>query len=231
MLKIDNVTAGYGEQTVLRDVSLEAPPGQVVALLGPNGAGKTTLLRVASGLLSPSAGAVLLDGQDATSRGAPWRARSGVCHIPEGRGVFPTLTVKENLTLFSPKGRERESIERAADTFPAIGSRLNQVAGRMSGGEQQMLAIVRAYLSESQLVLIDEASLGLAPIIVDQLFAFMRQITKEGKALLLVEQYVSRALEMADTAYLLNRGRIVLQAPAADLQGQDVFERYLGIEV
>jgi branched-chain amino acid transport system ATP-binding protein len=231
MLKIDNVTAGYGEQTVLRDVSLDAPPGQVVALLGPNGAGKTTLLRVASGLLSPAAGAVLLDGQDATNRGAHWRARSGVCHIPEGRGVFPTLTVRENLTLFSPKGKERESIAKAADTFPAIGSRMNQAAGRMSGGEQQMLAIVRAYLSDAQLVLIDEASLGLAPIIVDQLFEFMRQIASEGKALLLVEQYVSRALEMADTAYLLNRGKIVLHAPAAELQGQDVFERYLGIEV
>src|ERR1700735_2598671 len=141
MLKMENVTAGYGEQTVLRDVSLEAPTGQVVALLGPNGAGKTTLLRVASGLLTPSAGVVLLNGEDATNRGAPWRARSGVCHIPEGRGVFPTLTVKENLTLFSPKGKERESIEKAAAAFPDIGNRLNQVAGRMSGGQQQMLAI------------------------------------------------------------------------------------------
>jgi branched-chain amino acid transport system ATP-binding protein len=231
MLELQGVRAGYGDTTVLWDVTLEVPSSSVVALLGPNGAGKTTLLRVASGLLRSAEGSVRLDGADVTTCGMHQMARLGVCHIPEGRGVFPSLSVKENLRLFAPKGKEKESVERAADTFPALGNRMNQVAASLSGGEQQMLAVVRAYISGPKVVLVDEASMGLAPLVVDRLFEFLRQVANEGVSLLIVEQYVHRALALADSVYMLNRGRIVFAGPSSDLGGDDIFERYLGIEV
>ena len=148
MLELRGIKAGYGEHTVLRDVSLTVPPGTVVAVLGPNGAGKTTLLRVASGLLRPSAGTVLLGGEDVTRTPPHARARRGLCHIPEGRGIYPTLTVRENLVLHARPGEEDAALDRAVSAFPVLGERLRQSAGQLSGGQQQMLSLVRAYLAE-----------------------------------------------------------------------------------
>ena len=231
MLEVQGVTAGYGDVTVLRDVSLSAPTGSVVALLGPNGAGKTTLLRTISGLVRPKGGKVILDGEDVTGFRTNRMAARGVCHIPEGRGIFPTLTLKENLTVFAPKGAYKESLERAAASFPILGRRLSQTAGSLSGGEQQMLAMVRAYISNPKVVLVDEASMGLAPLVVDGLFEFLKQVANEGATLIIVEQYVSRALELADHAYLLSHGRIAFSGRSDELQSEEIFERYLGVEV
>jgi branched-chain amino acid transport system ATP-binding protein len=231
MLVLEGVTAGYGGTTVLRDVDLTVPDSSVVALLGPNGAGKTTLLRVASGLLAPWKGRLLVDGEDVTGRPPHELAGRGVCHVPEGRGVFPPLTVAQNLELFSPPGQERESRERAVEAFPVLGERLNQVAGTMSGGQQQMLALARSYVTNPSLVLLDEVSMGLAPIIVDEIFEFLERMAKQGTALLLVEQYATKALAIADYVYILGRGSVTFAGDAAELEGEDVFARYLGIDV
>ena len=196
MLDVEGLTAGYGEVAVLRDVSLHCDTGTVVALLGPNGAGKTTFLRTVSGFLRPTSGRVMFEGQDITRWKPNKIARAGVCHVPEGRGIFPSLSLRENLLLFSPKDKVDEAIERAASSFPVLGKRLKQTAGSLSGGEQQMLAVVRAYLTNPKLVLVDEASMGLAPLVVDGLFEFLTSIAKSGTTLLIVEQYVSRALEL-----------------------------------
>lgn len=231
MLTIEGVSAGYGGVTVLRDVSLAVPSSSVVALLGANGAGKTTLLRVASGLLAPWQGRITLDGQDVTGLAPHQLAAQGVCHVPEGRGVFPPLTVRENLVLFSPPGTERAALEKAVDVFPILGKRLDQSAGTMSGGEQQMLALARAYISGARVILLDEVSMGLAPVIVNAIFEFLERVTKEGTSLLIVEQYVNKALAIADYAYILGRGRISFAGDATELADEDVFHRYLGIEV
>ena len=231
MLEVKDVTAGYGDVTVLWDVTLSAPTGSVIALLGPNGAGKTTLLRTISGLLKPRSGQITLADEDVTDLRMNQMAKRGLCLIPEGRGIFPSLSLRENLALFSPRGKTNETIERAAATFPILGSRLNQTAGSLSGGEQQMLAIVRAYISNPKIVLVDEASLGLAPLVVDSLFEFLAEVAKQGVTLVVVEQYVTRALELADTVYLLNHGRIAFSAPSSELSGEEIFERYLGVEI
>jgi branched-chain amino acid transport system ATP-binding protein len=229
MLEMIGITAGYGEVTVLRDVSLSVGDGTIVALLGPNGAGKSTLLRTAAGLIRPTKGRINFDGEDVTKLDAADRAERGLCIVPEGRSIFPSLTVRENLILYCRKGKERDAIERALEAFPALSSRLQQTAGTLSGGEQQMLAMVRVFISRPKLVLIDEASFGLAPIIVDGIFEFMKRICGGGTSLLMVEQYVTRALAMSREAYLLNRGEIAFSGPASSLQGEDIFERYLGI--
>ena len=232
MLDVEGLTAGYGDVAVLRDVTLHCDGGTVVALLGPNGAGKTTFLRTVSGFLRPTSGKVLFEGRDITNWKPNKIARAGVCHIPEGRGIFPSLSLRENLNLFSPKkSKVDETIERAASSFPVLGKRLKQTAGSLSGGEQQMLAVVRAYLTDPKLVLVDEASMGLAPLVVDGLFEFLTSIARSGTTLLIVEQYVSRALELADTVCLLNHGSIVYSGPAAELKSEEIFERYLGVEV
>jgi len=231
MLRLDDVTAGYGDTTVLREVSLAVPSGSVVALLGPNGAGKTTLLKVASGLLRARGGAVTFQDQDLSRASADEFARAGVCHIPEGRGIFRSMTVKDNLLLQSPPGEEKEAIERAVDVFPRLGERLNQRAGTMSGGEQQMLATTRAYLSNPELVLLDEVSLGLAPIVVDEIFAFFGRIAERGTSLLIVEQYVSRALAIADFVFLLHQGRIVFGGETAEVDADEIFATYVGADV
>jgi branched-chain amino acid transport system ATP-binding protein len=230
VLELEVITSGYGETVVLRDVTISVPEAKVVALLGPNGAGKTTTLRTASGLLRPMAGRVVFDGSDVTGRRPYELARRGLCHLPEGHGIFPSLTVKENIVLYSPKRRERQSLDRATDQFPALATRLGQPAGSLSGGEQQMLSLARTALSDPKLVVVDEASLGLSPVLVDQVFEALAQIVAGGTSLLLVEQYVTRALELADDAYVMNRGQIVFSGAAADLRAEDVFERYLGIE-
>jgi branched-chain amino acid transport system ATP-binding protein len=229
ILRVENVMAGYGETVVLRDVTMTVPPASVVALLGPNGAGKTTLLRTISGLIPPMSGRVWLGEEEITRRPTEFVARAGLCHVPEGRGIFPSLTVRENLILQAKRGSERAGIERIAATFPELGRRLGQVAGSLSGGEQQMLALARATLSEPTLVVVDEASLGLAPVLVDRIFETFATITASGTALLIVEQYVPRALEIADTVYLMDRGRVAFAGPADGLDGEELTRRYLGV--
>jgi branched-chain amino acid transport system ATP-binding protein len=228
VLELRGIHAAYGGTRVLHDVTLVVPPGSVVALLGANGAGKTTMLRVAAGLLTPQAGQLLVDGTDVTGW-APHRiVARGVCHVPEGRGVFPSLTVRENLVVQSRRGHERTAIEAAAAAFPVLGRRLNQVAGTMSGGEQQMLALAKAYVQSPATVLLDEVSMGLAPIVVDEIFEFLQRLAAGGASLLLVEQYVTKALAMADYVYLLQKGQIVFAGEPGELDGEDLFARYLG---
>jgi len=228
MLELRNISAGYGTGRVLENVDLVVPDGAVVALLGPNGAGKTTLLKVMSGLLRPMSGRVLLDGVDVTGASPFELARSGICHVPEGRGIFPTLSVADNLRLQAPRSVDRRAVELAAAVFPRLAQRRNQLAGTMSGGEQQMLALSRAYVAEPATVLLDEVSMGLAPLIVDEIFRYLRRIASEGISLLVVEQYVARALELADYVYILNRGRIRFAGEPAEVGDQTVLESYLG---
>jgi branched-chain amino acid transport system ATP-binding protein len=228
MLELSGITAGYDGHTVLRGVDLVVPDRSVVALLGANGAGKTTLLRVASGLLAPSSGTLRLDGADATGWSTDRLARAGMCHVPEGRGIFPALTVADNLRIQAPRDVDRAAIAQAADAFPRLGERLSQVAGTMSGGEQQMLALAHAYVSRPSVVLLDEVSMGLAPRIVDDIFVYLRQLAERGVALLLVEQYVSRALEMADYVYVLDKGRVSFVGEPSELGDDQILAAYLG---
>jgi branched-chain amino acid transport system ATP-binding protein len=229
-LDLQGISAGYGGTNVLRDLSLTVPGGSVVALIGPNGAGKTTLLRVASGLLAPSRGRVEVDGRDLTGSPPDELLRAGVCHVPEGRGIFRTLTVRENLELFAPPGA-RAALESVVDDFPRLGQRFNQLAGTMSGGEQQMLALARAYLQRSPIVLLDEVSMGLAPKLVDEIFAFLRRLAASGSSLLIVEQFVTTVLAMADYVYLLNRGRLAFVGDPDELAERDIVGAYLGAGV
>ena len=230
MLELQNVTAGYGSHTVLRDVDLVVPDHSVVALLGPNGAGKTTLLRVASGLLRPSAGKVVLDGQDATGWPSHRLAAAGVCHVPEGRGIFRALTVRENIRLQADPALDFDAVPAVAEAFPRLGERFDQRAGTMSGGEQQMLALAHAYVAGSNTVLLDEVSMGLAPKIIDEIFDYLRRLAEKGAALLLVEQYVGRALELADFVYILNKGRVQFVGEAGELGEEQILASYLGVE-
>ena len=231
MLELRGIVAGYGGTTVLRGVDLIVPDGAVVALLGANGAGKTTLLRVASGLLHPTEGELVLDGADVTRSSPHQLVRRGICHVPEGRGVFSSLTVQENLILQSARGEESEALERAIEAFPRLGERLQQTAGTMSGGEQQMLALARTYVQHPRLVLLDEVSMGLAPKIVDEIFEFLTLLRGQGASLLLVEQYVTRALAVADYVYLLNRGEVAFAGEPSELEGEDVFTQYVGADI
>lgn len=228
-LELRGVTGGYGRTTVLRDVSITVPASGVAALLGPNGAGKTTLLKMVSGFLRPSSGSIHLFGDDVTSVTAYRRFQAGLCHVPEGRGVFRSLTVRENLTMQSRKGEEAEAISRACEAFPVLGRRIGQIAGTLSGGEQQMLAMAATYLRSPKLILIDEASLGLAPLIVDQIFGFMEKIAKDGTALMIVDQFAARALALAETAYVLSRGSITYSGPSKKLGQAELLSQYMGV--
>jgi branched-chain amino acid transport system ATP-binding protein len=230
MLELRNVTAGYGSHTVLRDVDLVVPDHSVVALLGPNGAGKTTVLRAASGLLRPTAGRLILDGQDATGWPSHRLAAAGVCHVPEGRGIFRALSVRDNIRLQANPALDLEPVPAVAEAFPRLGERLDQRAGTMSGGEQQMLALAHAYVAGSNTVLLDEVSMGLAPKIIDEIFDYLRRLAEKGAALLLVEQYVGRALELADFVYILNKGRVQFVGEAGELDEEQILASYLGVE-
>jgi branched-chain amino acid transport system ATP-binding protein len=231
MFELRNITAGYGDTTVLDDVTVRVPAGAVVALLGPNGAGKTTLLRVASGLLEPSAGEISCHGERLTRCDPHQFVGHGICHVPEGRGIFRSMTVRENLLLQAPAGEERDAVERACSVFPVLGTRMAQTSGTLSGGEQQMLALARAYVSNPKFVFLDEVSLGLAPIIVDEIFEFLGRLAAAGAALLLVEQYVVRALRLADYVYVLTRGQVAFAGEPGELDEDQVFQSYVGAAV
>lgn len=228
LLRIDDLTAGYGRTTVLRDVSLEIAPGRIAALLGPNGAGKTTLLRVIAGVNRARAGSVVLEGKDLSSAAAHRRSRAGVCLIPEGRGIFRRLTVKENLQMHLPPGDRSASIDPALDAFPALRERLGDVAGTMSGGQQQMLALGRCFVSRPKIVLLDEVSMGLAPQVIETIFSALSALAAQGVAMVVVEQYVSRALELADDVHLLTGGSLAFSGRPTDLDAEQVLAGYLG---
>jgi branched-chain amino acid transport system ATP-binding protein len=227
-LTVEHLRTGYEDTTVLRDVSLVVPKSSVTALIGPNGAGKTTLLKAISGLLPIQKGRVLLNGEDITQLPHYRRSRLGLCHIPEGRGIYRSLTVRENLYMQAAKGKESDAVERAVGIFPALGNRLGQAAGTMSGGEQQMLAMSAAYIRDASVIVVDEPSLGLAPLVVDRIFEFLHSVTERGVALLLVDQFVSRALAMAQQAYVLRRGEVVFEGEPATLLEGDLFKHYIG---
>ena len=228
MFELQDIHAGYAGTKVLRGVSLKVPAASVVALLGPNGAGKTTLLRVASGLLRPTSGRVLVDDRELTGAAPHRLVNRGVCHVPEGRGVFPSLSVRDNLEVQARAGTEKEALERAVAAFPRLGERMHQQAGTLSGGEQQMLALARAYVQRPKVVLLDEVSMGLAPKVVDEIFAFLAVLASEGTSLLLVEQYVARALAAADYVYLLNRGELAFVGEPTELDADALAEQYVG---
>lgn len=229
MLEISGVTAGYGDTTVLHDLSLSVPRGSVAALLGPNGAGKTTLLRAVTGHIPIKTGSLHLNGEDVTRLRPHDLAARGVCHISEGRAVFPSLTVRENLLAFTKRGNERDTLAKAADAFPILGKRLKQRAGTMSGGEQQMLALVRAWVQNPTLIIVDEPSLGLAPKIIEAVFAFLQRLAAEqGCTMIVVEQYVDMALHLADSVHVIVHGEVVHTAPAADVDRQSLADYYVG---
>jgi branched-chain amino acid transport system ATP-binding protein len=230
LLELHGVTAGYGAVTVLRNINLNVEPSTVVAILGPNGAGKTTLLRAATGLVKPTEGRILLDGENVTGSAPHALARRGFCLVPEGRGIFPSLSVRENLILACSKGKDARSaaIDRTIEVLPTLGMRLRQIAGSMSGGEQQMLALARAIMNDARLVAVDEASLGLSPLIVSHVYEILQRIVASGTAVLLVEQYVTRALDFADRVYMLNKGEIVFSGRADEVKQDQLYAQYLG---
>ena len=234
MLALAAVTAGYGAFTALWDVSLRVEAGEAVAVVGPNGAGKTTLLRAISGLIAPRAGSVVFEGAELAGHPPYDIVAHGIAHVPEGRRLFPQLTVAENLKmgayLPSARARFRESLERVYALFPALAERPRQRAGSLSGGEQQMLAVGRALMSRPKLILLDEPSMGLAPVMVLRLFDLIRRIRAEGYTILVVEQNVRQVLKLVDRAYLLEVGRIRMEGRAHELAEQDfVRKAYVGL--
>jgi len=229
VLRLDSVTAGYKGVDVLRDLTLNVPRASVVALLGPNGAGKTTALRFASGMLGGRAGRLYVGDDDLTRRPAHRVAQAGVCHIPEGRGIYPSLTVRENIAMFSPRIATAKLVDSAVAAFPHLKSKLKQAAGTLSGGEQQMLAIARALMARPRLLLMDEPSMGLAPALVDQVFDIIQTINGQGTTILVVEQNAAVALGIARRGYVLQNGRIVIHDTAETLLRADHIRRaYLG---
>jgi branched-chain amino acid transport system ATP-binding protein len=232
LLELRDVDAGYGAMRVLFSVGLSLPEGQILALLGPNGAGKTTTLGVASGLVMPTSGkGIWFDGSDITKLKPRDRTRLGICLVPEGRGIFPNLTVRENLWLhsYAARGVAKEDIESIAyDRFPILGKRRKQTAGTMSGGEQQMLALSRALTTRPRLLLIDELSMGLAPRLVEELFAAVKtEVAQSGVTVLMVEQLAVFALQIADTAAVMSRGIITAAAPPKEIKSA-LDDAYLG---
>ena len=234
MLELRNVTAGYGAFTALWDVTLSVRAGEAVAVVGPNGAGKTTLLRVISGLVPSRSGELEMEGARLTGRAAHEIVAQGIAHVPEGRRIFPALTVADNLKMgaFLPAARRRfaESLARVYDLFPVLAERSTQRAGSLSGGEQQMLAIGRALMSRPKLILLDEPSMGLAPVLVLRLFDLIRRVREEGYTILVVEQNVRQVLKIVDRAYLLEVGRIKMEGRASELS-EEAFVRkaYVGL--
>ena len=237
MLTINNLHAGYGKIEVLQGISLEVPRGQVVTLIGSNGAGKTTTMRAVSGMIAPSAGEITLNGKRIDGLQSYDIARLGLAHSPEGRRVFATMTVTDNLRLGAfprytgsrPKGDVAADLERAMELFPRLKERRMQLAGTLSGGEQQMLAMARATMLNPDVVLLDEPSMGLAPILVEEVFRIIGRLKEQGVTMLLVEQFAAAALAVADYGYVLENGRISLHGPAAKLRDDPAVKAaYLG---
>ncbi len=235
MLEISDLVVHYGAIQALRGVTLKVPQGQVVCVIGSNGAGKTTTLRTVSGLLRPTSGTVTMDGKPLTGRAAHEIARLGIAHVPEGRHVFPDQSVEDNLHLgaFTRRGEGRAAIDGSMAEvyamFPRLAERRAQLAGTMSGGEQQMLAIGRALMLKPKLVLLDEPSMGLAPIVIDEVFRRLVDLKRRGLTMLLVEQLAYRALDLADYAYVIEHGKIELEGPAKSLRDDPrVRAAYLG---
>lgn len=234
MLVVKNLKVNYGKIEAIKDVSFEVPDGKIVTLIGANGAGKTTTLRALSGLEKTSGGSIVLDGMDITNREAHKMVPLGISHVPEGRKIFPTLTVRENLELagwtIKDKKLVRERIEEVFELFPRIKERASQLGGTLSGGEQQMLAIGRALMAKPRMLLLDEPSMGLAPLIVREILGMIAQLRKTlGLTVLLVEQNARSALRIADSGYVLETGRVLVQGTAEDLlANRDVQRAYLG---
>jgi branched-chain amino acid transport system ATP-binding protein len=233
VLRLDGIEAGYGDVVAVRAVSLEVRAGEIVALIGGNGAGKTTTLRAISGLLPLRQGHVELDGRRISGLGSPAIVAAGIAHVPEGRQLFPTMTVLENLELGArtPESRARraETLTRTFELFPRLAERQRQLAGTLSGGEQQMVAIGRALMARPRLLMLDEPSLGLAPVVVASIFANLTAINRDGLTILLVEQNVLRALRLCHRAYVIENGTVTLTGPGATLLTDERIKRaYLG---
>lgn len=226
MLQVEDVSIAYGPVQVVFDVSLHVGAGEIVALLGTNGAGKTTVLRAISGVIPVTSGRIVFDGEDITHHSPRDIVEAGLIQLPGGRGVFPGMTVRENLEVGGyvygrDTRRRREAIEQVLDEFPRLRDRLQQQAGTLSGGEQQMLSLAKAMVPEPRLLLVDELSLGLAPIIVEDLLETLRGYVARGVSVVVVEQHVDLALSIAERAYFMERGQVRFDGPAAELQGRD----------
>jgi branched-chain amino acid transport system ATP-binding protein len=230
MLEVSGLEAGYNRVQVLWGIDLEVGEREIVALVGSNGAGKTTLLRTISGMITPTAGGVRLDGRSLSGLAPEVVVTAGVAHVPEGRRLFAGLTVRENLRIGAYAGKGDADIARAVELFPRLGERLNQVAGSLSGGEQQMCAIARGLMANPKLIMIDELSLGLAPNLVEQILDRLTGVTELGTSVLLVDQDVDAALEAAARGYVLENGRIIAAGDSASLLSDTrVREAYLGV--
>lgn len=233
VLEVRDISAGYGPVQVLHDVSLHVEPGQIVAVIGPNGAGKSTVLKTALGLLEPMDGKIFFNGDDITGLPTHLRIQRGLGYVPQGRIVFPDMTVMENLEMgayiVQDEKRIQDALEYTFTMFPRLAERRNQRAKTMSGGEQQMLSMARALMTEPQMVILDEPSLGLAPLLVDLVFDTLEALRDAGNTLLVVEQNAARALEVADYAYVLELGRNRFEGPGLDLlDNEEVHRLYLG---
>jgi branched-chain amino acid transport system ATP-binding protein len=233
MLEVADLHAGYGLTRVLEGVSLRVDAGEIVAVLGSNGAGKTTLNMTVSGLVKPRAGRVAFEGRDITGRAPAEIMAAGLIQVPEGRKIFPNLSVRENLELGSyrrAKANRARNLERVFETFPRLKERVGQAAGTLSGGEQQMLAIGRGLMAEPRLLMLDEPSLGLSPLLVEEMFGLIRRLHADGLAIMLVEQNVAQSLDVADRAYVLENGGFALSGPAAQVREDPELKRaYLGL--
>ncbi len=233
MLEIRDLRAGYGQVQVLHGVDLDVGEGEIVALLGSNGAGKSTLNNNVSGIFRPFGGSIRLGGEDVTAAASERMVDLGVIQVPEGRRIFPNMTVRENLELGGyrrAKARRADNLARVVEVFPRLAERFGQIAGTLSGGEQQMLAIGRGLMAEPRLLILDEPSLGLSPILVEEVFGLIRRLHEQGLAILLVEQNVFQSLEIADRAYVLENGAIVLSgAPAELIEDAGLKKSYLGM--
>ena len=231
VVKLNKVSIRYGERTILRELDWTVKCGEKWALSGENGAGKSTILKTISGLMHPRSGSITFMDQDITHTDAYKLVRHGLAHVPEGRRIFLQMSVQENLEMgaFTQKEVSKEDLERVYTLFPRLKERRKQVAGTLSGGEQQMLAMSRALMSKPRLMMLDEPSMGLAPILVDQIFDIIRELHKAGTTILLVEQNASKALEIADRAYVLETGTLTLSGTGAELASSDeVRKAYLG---
>jgi len=229
LLELRDVRAGYDGVTVLHGVDLAVAAGQVVALLGPNGAGKTTTLRIAAGVHPVTSGRLLLGGRDMAGANPRDLARAGVCLIPEGRGIFPNLSIRDNLLMMTYTGRSRQEIEEFTyQRFPVLGKHAARAAGTLSGGEQQMLALARGLATDPAVLLLDELSMGLAPVVVSRLYEHVADIARQGVAVLVVEQFATAALSIADHAAVLVRGRVALQGRPDDALRNELSDLYMG---